>query len=79
MNRFTVLYDACVLYPAPSRDLLLRLALTDFYRARGDRAGITQLSIRSRGVTAFIGQGRMTVHGWSNAASFFELPPRAHF
>ena len=34
MNRFTVLYDACVLYPAPLRDLLLRLALTDLYRAR---------------------------------------------
>jgi hypothetical protein len=31
--RFTVLYDACVLYPAPLRDLLLRLALTDLYRA----------------------------------------------
>ena len=34
VNRFTVLYDACVLYPAPLRDLLLRLALTDLYRAR---------------------------------------------
>jgi len=34
VNRFIVLYDACVLYPAPLRDLLLRLALTDLYRAR---------------------------------------------
>ena len=34
MNRFTVLYDACVLYPAPFGDLLLRLALKDLYRAR---------------------------------------------
>ena len=34
MNRFTVVYDACVLYPAPLRDLLMRLALTDLYRAR---------------------------------------------
>ena len=34
MNRFTVLYDACVLYPAPLRDLLLRLAITDLFRAR---------------------------------------------
>ncbi len=34
VNRFTVLYDACVLYPAPLRHLLLRLALTDLYRAR---------------------------------------------
>jgi hypothetical protein len=28
-----VLHDACVLYPAPLRDLLMRLALTDIYRA----------------------------------------------
>lgn len=34
VNRFTVVYDACVLYPAPLRDLLMRLALTDLFRAR---------------------------------------------
>jgi hypothetical protein len=34
VNRFTVIYDACVLYRAPLRDLLMRLALTDLYRAR---------------------------------------------
>jgi predicted nucleic acid-binding protein len=31
---FTALYDACVLYPAPIRDVLMHLALTDIYRAR---------------------------------------------
>lgn len=31
---FTALYDACVLYPAPLRDLLLELALTDLFRAK---------------------------------------------
>lgn len=31
---FVVLYDACVLYPAPLRDLLLRLAMTRIVRAR---------------------------------------------
>ncbi|QNI89573.1 hypothetical protein [Synechococcus sp. ROS8604] len=31
---FTVVFYACVLYPAPLRDLLMRLALTDLYRAR---------------------------------------------
>ena len=31
---FTALYDACVLYPAPLRDLLMWLALTDLFRAR---------------------------------------------
>jgi hypothetical protein len=34
MSTFTALYDACVLYPAPLRDLLMRLALMDFFRAR---------------------------------------------
>jgi len=34
MATFTVLYDACVLYPAPLRDFLLRLALTELFRAR---------------------------------------------
>lgn len=31
---FTVIYDACVLYPAPLRDLLIPLALTGTFRAR---------------------------------------------
>ncbi|MGE0468162.1 MAG: PIN domain-containing protein [Nitrospira sp.] len=34
MATFTALYDACVLYPAPLRDLLLELALTDLFRAK---------------------------------------------
>lgn len=34
MATFTALYDACVLYPAPLRDLLMRLAITDLFRAR---------------------------------------------
>jgi len=29
-----VLFDACVLYPAPVRDLLMRLAVTDLFQAR---------------------------------------------
>ena len=33
-SNFTVIYDACVLYPAPLRDFLMRLALTDLFRAR---------------------------------------------
>lgn len=28
------MFDACVLYPAPLRDLLMHLALTDLFRAR---------------------------------------------
>lgn len=31
---FSVVFDACVLYPAPLRDLLMQIALTDLFRAR---------------------------------------------
>jgi hypothetical protein len=30
----TALFDACVLYPAPLRDLLMWLALTDLFNAK---------------------------------------------
>lgn len=33
-SHFAVIYDACVLYPAPLRDFLMHLAVTDLYRAR---------------------------------------------
>ncbi len=32
--RFVVVLDACVLYPAPLRDLLLRLATTGLFAAK---------------------------------------------
>jgi hypothetical protein len=34
----TALFDACVLYPAPLRDLLMHLALTDLFQARWTNA-----------------------------------------
>ena len=34
MATFTAVYDACVLYPAPLRDFLMELALTDLFKAR---------------------------------------------
>ena len=34
MTNFSVVYDACVLYPAPLRDLLMHLSLTVLYRAK---------------------------------------------
>ena len=34
MSKFSVVYDACVLYPPSLRDLLTRLALTDLFKAR---------------------------------------------
>jgi PIN domain len=33
-SHFTAIYDACVLYPAPLRSLLMYLALTDLFHAR---------------------------------------------
>ncbi|MCC7084028.1 MAG: PIN domain-containing protein [Pirellulales bacterium] len=34
MGHFTVVFDACVLYPAPLRSFLMYLALTDLFRAK---------------------------------------------
>lgn len=34
MSGYTALLDANVLYPAPVRDILLQLAVTDIYKAR---------------------------------------------
>ena len=34
MANYTVVYDACVLFPAPLRDLLMRLAVVGLFRAR---------------------------------------------
>lgn len=34
MASFAVLYDACIFYPAPLRDLMVRLAMTREFRAR---------------------------------------------
>lgn len=34
LSRYTVVYDACVLYPAPLRDFLMELAAAQIYRAK---------------------------------------------
>jgi hypothetical protein len=34
VSRFTAILDACVLYPAPLRDFLMHLALTDLFHAK---------------------------------------------
>ncbi len=34
MGKPTVFYDACVLYPAPLRDFLMWLALTELFQAK---------------------------------------------
>ena len=37
MANFTAVFDACVLYPAPLRDLLMSVAMTDQFRAKWTR------------------------------------------
>jgi predicted nucleic acid-binding protein len=34
VSNFTAIFDACVLYPAPLRDFLMHLAITDLFRAK---------------------------------------------
>jgi len=34
VSRLIVVYDSCVLYPAPLRDLLMHLAMTDLFKAK---------------------------------------------
>ena len=34
MSSYTALFDANVLYPAPVRDILMQLAVTDVFRAK---------------------------------------------
>lgn len=38
LGQLTAFLDACVLYPAPLRDLLLELAVSDLYRAKWSNA-----------------------------------------
>lgn len=34
MDRLIAIYDSCILYPAPLRDLLMHLAVTDLFQAK---------------------------------------------
>lgn len=54
MARFSVVYDANVLYPAPLRDLLMRLALTDLFKAHWTT------SIHNEWIEALLRQGKHT-------------------
>lgn len=54
MSKFTVVYDACVLYPAPLRDMLMRLALTDLFKAHWTD------QIHGEWITALLRSGKYT-------------------
>ena len=44
MATFTVVYDACVLYPAPLRDLFIRIAGSGIVRARWSRLILEEMT-----------------------------------
>ena len=52
MAKFSVVFDACVLYPAPVRDALMRLALTDLFKAHWSD------TIHEEWVNALLRQGK---------------------
>lgn len=52
MAKFSVIYDACVLYPAPLRDLLMRLATTDLFKVHWTD------TIHEEWITALLRQGK---------------------
>ena len=52
MATFSVIYDACVLYPAPLRDLLMRLAVTGLFKAHWTD------TIHEEWITALMRQGK---------------------
>jgi len=54
VSKFTVVYDACVLYPAPLRDTLMRLAMTDLFKAHWTD------QIHEEWITALLRQGKFT-------------------
>jgi predicted nucleic acid-binding protein len=54
VSKFTVVYDACVLYPAPLRDTLMRLALTDLFKAHWTD------QIHDEWINALLRQGKFT-------------------
>ena len=87
---FTVVYDACVLYPAPLRSLLMHLALSDLFRARWcnkiheewmrnvlkSRPDLTQESLlRVRDLMNFHARGAL-VSNFETLIHTIELPDR---
>src|SRR5438874_2719684 len=54
LTDFIALYDACVLYSASLRDLLMRLALTDLFRARWTDAILQRYRIEAQHPDEFV-------------------------
>ncbi len=88
MANFTAVFDACVLYPAPLRDLLVGLATTDLFRARwtdhiheewirnllSDRPDITRERIQRTRMFMDCAVQDCLVHGYESLMNGLELP-----
>ncbi len=70
MGKFSVIYDACVLYPAPLRDCLLRLALTDLFKARWTD------QIHDEWINALLRQGTFTKQKLTNIRDLMDAHVR---
>jgi len=85
---FIVLYDACVLYPAPLRDLLIRIARTGIVRARwseeildesfrnilADRPDLSTANLERTRIAMNKAIPDVIVSGYSNLVAGIELP-----
>ncbi len=60
MASFTVVYDACLLYPASVRDLVVELARTGLFRAKWTTASIPNGSMRRFAIVR-----NSIVHDWN--------------
>ncbi|MDX1695707.1 MAG: PIN domain-containing protein [Ketobacteraceae bacterium] len=70
MARFSVVFDACVLYPAPLRDLLMRLTLTDLFKAYWSD------HIHEEWITAVLRQGNHSREKLERARDLMDLHVR---
>jgi hypothetical protein len=56
VNRYTALYDACVLFPANLRSLLMWLAVEDVFRAKWSDDIHEEWTVNARRLFAWWGQ-----------------------
>lgn len=70
MARFSVILDACVLYPAPIRDVLMRLAVTDIFKARWTD------EIHNEWINALLREGRFSEERLRHVRDLMDLHVR---
>lgn len=66
MSQYTVLFDANVLYPAPMRDALMQLAVTDLFKAKWTA------DIHREWIDALLGLAGPKLHIWASSGTVHE-------